>query len=78
MYNMNYGIRYQEDMAFIIKIVSSGIRNYVERFIETIKDKTRAFDNYFPIKRWMGHFYTYSLCIFIISGHGFLNKRDLF
>ena len=34
------------------KIVSGGIRNYVERLIETIKDRTRAFDNYFPSERW--------------------------
>jgi len=28
--------------------VSGGIRSYSERFIETIKDRTRMFDNYFP------------------------------
>jgi len=28
--------------------VSGGIRSYIERFIETIKDRTRMFDNYFP------------------------------
>ena len=39
-----YGIHHE--------IVSGGIRNYVERVIETIKDGTRLFDNYFPSKRW--------------------------
>ena len=34
------------------KVVSGGIRNYVERLIETVKDRTRVFDNYFPSKRW--------------------------
>jgi len=34
------------------KVVSGGIRNYIERLIETIKDRTRVFDNYFPSERW--------------------------
>jgi len=34
------------------KIVSGGIRNYIERLIETIKDRTMVFDNYFPSERW--------------------------
>jgi len=48
------------------EIVSGGIRNYVERVIETIKDRTRVFDNYFPSKRWnMGHIHRwFSLYIF--------------
>ena len=34
------------------EIVSGGIRNYIERLIETIKDRTKVFDHYFPSKRW--------------------------
>jgi len=34
------------------KIVSGGVRNYIERLIETVKDRTRVFDNYFPSERW--------------------------
>jgi len=37
-----YGIEHE--------IVSEGIRNYVERVIETIKDRTRVFGHYFPSK----------------------------
>jgi len=48
------------------EIVSGGIRNYVERVIETIKDRTRVFDNYFPSKRWkIRHVYLwFSIYIF--------------
>jgi len=44
------------------EFVSGGIHSYVERVIETVKDRTRCFDNYFPsihpfiaghVKRWM-------------------------
>jgi transposase-like protein len=34
------------------EIVSGGLRNYVERVIETVKDRTRVLDHYFPSKRW--------------------------
>ena len=30
------------------EVVSRGIRSYVEGVIETVKDRTRMFDNYFP------------------------------
>ena len=49
-------------------VVSGGIRSYVERVIETVKDRTRLFDNYFPsqyvwvaghVKRWMDLFLFY-------------------
>lgn len=48
------------------KVVSGGIRSYVERVIETVKDRTRVFDNYFPSKRWkIAHVETWlSLYIF--------------
>jgi len=39
-----YGIQHE--------IISGGIRNYIERVIETIKDGNRVFDHYFPSKRW--------------------------
>ena len=39
-------------MASIMELFSGGIRNYVERVIETINDETRVFDNYFPSRRW--------------------------
>jgi len=39
-----YGIQHE--------VISGGIRNYIERVIETIKDRTRIFDHYFPSKRW--------------------------
>ena len=48
--------------------ISGGIRSYVERVIETVKDRTRLFDNYFPsqyvwvaghVKRWMDLFLFY-------------------
>jgi len=48
--------------------ISGGIRSYVERMIETVKDRTRLFDNYFPskhtwvaghVKRWMDLFLFY-------------------
>lgn len=50
------------------EVVSGGIRSYVERVIETVKDRTRMFDNYFPsrhvwvaghVKRWMDLFLFY-------------------
>ena len=50
------------------EVVSGGIRSYVERVIETVKDRTRMFDNYFPSKyvwvaghvhRWMTLFLFY-------------------
>ena len=34
------------------EVVSGGLRNYVERIIETVKDRTGIFDHYFPNKRW--------------------------
>jgi len=30
------------------EVVRGGVRNYVERFIETLKDRARSFDKYFP------------------------------
>jgi len=50
------------------EVVSRGIRSYVEGVIETVKDRTRMFDNYFPsqyvwvaghIKLWMDLFLFY-------------------
>lgn len=50
------------------EVVSGGIRSYIERVIETVKDRTRMFDNYFPsqsvwiagpVKRWMDLFLFY-------------------
>lgn len=49
-------------IGFTHEVISGGIRSYVERVIETVKDRTRVFDNYFPsryvwvaghVKRWM-------------------------
>jgi transposase-like protein len=49
-------------IGFNHEVVSGGIRSYVERVIETVKDRTRLFDNYFPsryvwvaghVHRWM-------------------------
>ncbi len=35
------------------KTISGGERNYVKRVIETIKDRLRGFDVYFPSKRYL-------------------------
>ena len=32
------------------EILSGGVRSYVERIIETIKDRIRVFDKYFPCR----------------------------
>jgi len=52
-------------------VVRGGVRSYVERFIETIKDRLRGFDCYFPspkklldsalrlVYAWVG-FYNYA------------------
>ena len=32
------------------EVVSGGIRKYVERLIETVKDRTRSFDGYYPCR----------------------------
>ena len=53
------------------EVVSGGVRSYVERVIETVKDRTRGFDNYFPsryvwvaghVKRWMDLYIFYYNC----------------
>ena len=41
-----------ERYGIIHEIVSGELRNYIERVIETVKDRTRIFDHYFPSKRW--------------------------
>lgn len=43
----NYALR---RLGINHKIVSGNIRNYVERQIETLKDRLKVFDNYFPHK----------------------------
>ena len=62
------GIIFLERMRIPHEVVSGGVRSYVERVIETVKDRTRIFDNYFPsryvwvaghVKRWMDLFLFY-------------------
>jgi len=63
------------------RIVSGGIRNYVERIIETIKDRTVIFDHYFPSKRWKINHVEFWLSLYIfyynwIRSHSSLSNNS--
>lgn len=47
-------------------VISGGVRSYIERFNETLKDRTRMFDNYFPSTHsWVaGHTHRW-MCLFL-------------